>query len=206
MTRPVSRRMLLGGTAAAALGALAIREDTAKATGAGAPPRPDPTLPGRNAANDRAAEVRSASLPETTDNFTFEITRTEAEWRTRLSEEEYHILREGGTELPETSDLWDVFDDGTYVCRGCDLPLFASGWKRDVNLGWNFFRHCKPNAVLTGIDDATGAYGQSMGDGETMIEVHCRRCGSHLGHMLRVRRDLLHCINGKALTFRPDPV
>lgn len=178
-----SRRALLGGTAAATLGVIGVRMDTAGATDAQA------NLP-------RAA---------TQNNFTYEITRTDAEWRAHLSEEEYHILREGGTELPETSDLWDVFDNGTYSCRGCDLPLFASGWKRDVNLGWNFFRHSEPNAVLTGIDTPVAAYGQAMGGGETMIEVHCRRCGSHLGHLLRIRRDTLHCINGKALIFRPQP-
>lgn len=181
MTPSVSRRALLGGTAAATFGAFGIREA---------------------AADTRAPRGEASATSQ--DSFTYEITRPDAEWRARLSEEEYHILREGGTELPETSDLWDVFDDGTYSCRGCDLLLFASEWKRDVNLGWNFFRHSEPNAILTGIDGAVAAYGQAMGGGETLIEVHCRRCGSHLGHLLRVRRDTLHCINGKALTFRPQ--
>jgi peptide-methionine (R)-S-oxide reductase len=140
------------------------------------------------------------------DELLHEITRAEAEWRARLSNEEYHILRERGTELPETSALWNVFDDGRYYCRGCDLPLFSSVWKRDVNLGWNFFRHAEPDSVLNGIDGPVAAYGQSMGGRDTMIEVHCRRCGSHLGHLLRVRRDLLFCINGRALTFTPVPV
>lgn len=182
MKPSVSRRALLGGTAATigAVGSAVL-------------------------GNAAAAAAATHTLAPVQDAFSYEITRTEADWRARLSEEEFHILRQGGTELPETSDLWNVFDDGTYFCRGCDLTLFASEWKRDVNLGWNFFRHSEPDAILTGIDSAASAYGRGMGDGETMIEVHCRRCGSHLGHLLRVRRDTLHCINGKALTFTPRP-
>jgi len=120
-----------------------------------------------------------------------------------LSEEEYNILRRGSTELPETSDLWNVFDEGTYHCRGCDLRLYDSTWKVDVGLGWNFFRHSVPDTVLTGIDAPVVEYGQTMGGPDNMIEIHCRRCGSHMGHIVRVNRDPLHCINGKSLTFTP---
>lgn len=147
----------------------------------------------------------TAGGPATGAGFTYEIVRTEAEWRNRLTGEEYRILREGGTEPPETGDLWKLFDDGLYLCRGCDLRLFDAIWKRDVNLGWNFFRHAEPDGVLTGIDREGTAYGQSLGADDSMIEIHCRRCGSHLGHLLRVRRDLLFCINGTALRFQPRP-
>lgn len=204
MKRSVNRRALLGGTAAAAaLGALALNRGGADASVSGNATDAS-ARPGATAAPDVRGGPRDLP-PPAPDDFRFEIIRSEADWRDRLSDEEFRILREGGTELPETSDLWNVFDPGLYSCRGCDLPLFSSEWKRDVNLGWNFFRHCQPNAILTGIDGPVAAYGQSMGNGETMIEAHCRRCGSHLGHLLRVRRDTLYCINGKALLFRPAP-
>jgi len=137
------------------------------------------------------------------DDFTFEITRTEAEWRARLSPEEYDILRGGQTELPGTSPLWQDFTEGTFHCRGCDLPLYTSNWRAPVDKGWVFFAHAVPNSVLTGIDVPQEAYGMGS-DWPNLIETHCRRCGSHLGHILLVDGDVLHCINGTALHLEPD--
>ena len=138
--------------------------------------------------------------------FAFEITRSDAEWKEMLTEAEYKILREGGTENPETSPLWQEKRAGIYCCRGCDLTLYESGWKAPVDKGWVFFYHAEPNSVLTGIDPFVEEYGQTP-EGRSFVnimEVHCRRCSSHLGHILNVEGEPLHCINGTSLVFRPD--
>lgn len=188
MKPQASRRAFLGATAFSALLGGLFRTGRANS----GPPKP-------------AGAPKTGHAPDMDGAYSFEVTHPEVEWRARLTKEEFHILREKGTELPETSATWNRFDDGTYSCRGCDLKLYDSPFKVDVNLGWNFFQHSAPNAVLTGIDPPVAAYGQPMGSETKMIEVHCRRCGSHLGHLLRVARDPLHCINGKALVFSPTP-
>lgn len=139
------------------------------------------------------------------DGFVYEVSRTEEDWRARLTPEEYAILREGGTETPKTSPLWNETRDGGYACRGCDLPLYESAWKAPVDKGWVFFAHSVPNAVLTGIDDPQVEYGMDPALRElALIEAHCRRCGSHLGHILTVEGKTLHCINGTSLRFAPS--
>jgi peptide-methionine (R)-S-oxide reductase len=141
----------------------------------------------------------------TGEDFSYEITRTEAEWRERLSEEEFRVLRKGETELPGTSPLADDMRDGEFHCRGCDLNVYTSRWRAPVDKGWVFFAHAVPNSVLTGIDGPQEVYG--MGDDwPSLIESHCRRCGSHLGHILLVEGEVLHCINGTALDFVPSQV
>ncbi len=67
-----------------------------------------------------------------------------------------------------------------------------------------FFRHSEPNAVLTGIDGPVPEYGAADAEYGAFIEVHCRRCGSHLGHLLQIEEQLLHCINGTSLKFQPE--
>lgn len=135
-----------------------------------------------------------------TSDFVYEVALSEAEWRGRLSEYEYSILRQGGTEWPKSSELWNDYRAGDFQCRGCDLPLYSSDHRAEIDKGWVFFAHARPDAVLTGID--TGAPYGAMSDLPALIEVHCRRCGSHLGHVLNVDDQLVHCINGTSLTFR----
>ncbi|MEM8631018.1 MAG: peptide-methionine (R)-S-oxide reductase [Pseudomonadota bacterium] len=140
-----------------------------------------------------------------TEAFTYEIVRPDAEWRDRLTEFEYAILREGGTEKPRSSNLWNETRKGTYHCKGCGLLSYSSDWKVELDKGWVFFLHGEENAHLLGQDD-TNPYGGGGGTADklnVLIEVHCRRCGSHLGHLLRVDGLLVHCINGAALDFRP---
>ena len=140
-----------------------------------------------------------AEVPAGRDPFDYEITRTEAEWRAMLSEEEYVILRDGGTEFPHTSPLAEETGDGTYACKGCDLLHYESVAKVILDKGWVFFIGSVANSQLTSQD----AFAE-MGDGsEFAIETHCRRCGSHIGHILPVEGQALHCINGAALTFTP---
>ncbi|MEM7642796.1 MAG: peptide-methionine (R)-S-oxide reductase [Pseudomonadota bacterium] len=169
-------------------------------------------------------QVRAGGGEE--EEFTFTVTRTDEEWRERLTEEEYAILREGGTEVPYTDPLWESTEAGMYCCKGCDLPVYDARWKVVVDKGWLFYRHAEPRNVLLGIDKSVYgqfAQGENMGpvvpdvepaglseeeiraiDPLLLIEVHCRRCASHLGHLLIVERKLLHCINGTALNFTPQ--
>jgi len=143
-----------------------------------------------------AAEVVSGR-----DGFDYEVTRTDAEWRAHLGEDAFAVLRKGSTEEPRSSPLWNETRDGSYACRGCELPLYQSAWKVEVDKGWAFFRHSVPNAVLTDIDWPREA-GMNPDLGRlTVIEVHCRRCGSHLGHIVRIDSQVLHCINGTSLSF-----
>lgn len=152
----------------------------------------------------RASSPAFPSRPER-DAFDYEIQRTDDEWRALLDDEEYVILRGGQTELPASSDLWDDTRPGIFGCRGCNLHLYSSEWRAPLDKGWVFFAHAEPNAVMTGIDTPQEAYGMDPDGPGNMIEVHCRRCGSHLGHILLVEGEVLHCINGRSLTFEPRP-
>lgn len=136
------------------------------------------------------------------NGFAYEVQRSDAEWRAMLSPEEYEILRLGGTEPRLSSPLVEETRSGAYHCRGCDLTVYESRWKTQLDVGWVFFQHSCPDAVLTGIDEPDPAEANEMGNlPDAKISVHCRRCASHLGHILIVRVDLLHCINGTSLKF-----
>lgn len=134
------------------------------------------------------------------DPFNYEVTRTEAEWRAMLGED-FAILREGTTEKPFSSPLWADARQGTYACRGCDLLQYNSSTKVPLLKGWVFFKGSEPNAQLMSQDQIPAAMSETPSDAGFGIEVHCRRCGSHMGHILLVSGDLLHCINGAALAF-----
>ncbi|WP_397542293.1 peptide-methionine (R)-S-oxide reductase MsrB [Roseovarius salis] len=126
----------------------------------------------------------------------FEVTRTEQEWRAMLTDQEYEVLRQEGTEPAFSSPLHDKKDAGTYHCRGCDLPLYSSRHKYDSGTGWPSFWKSLPDAIGTKPDD-TLFY--------TRTECHCRRCGSHLGHIFDDGPEPTgkrHCINGVSLVFK----
>lgn len=128
---------------------------------------------------------------------TFEVTLTEAEWRARLSDLAYRVLREEATERPNTSPLNGESRKGTYHCAGCDLPAFSSDTKYDSGTGWPSFWQPLPNAIATRED------GGLLG---ARTEVHCRRCGGHFGHVFDdgpQPTGLRYCMNGVALAFRP---
>ena len=127
----------------------------------------------------------------------FEVTRTEAEWRAMLSPLEYKVMRQHGTERAGSSPLDKIYSDGTYHCRGCDLPLYSSTHKYDSGTGWPSFWQALPNAIGTSTDFKL-IYPRT--------ECHCARCGSHLGHIFDdgpQPTGKRHCINGVSLVFKP---
>lgn len=102
------------------------------------------------------------------------IVKSEQEWRQELTPEQYHILREKGTERPGTGKYLNVKADGTYVCAACGQELFESDTKFDSHCGWPSFYDARPGAVEMHEDNSVGM---------RRIEVTCARCGGHLGHV-----------------------
>jgi peptide-methionine (R)-S-oxide reductase len=129
---------------------------------------------------------------------TFEVSHSDAAWRTLLTPAQYEILRQSGTERPFSSPLLHEERKGTFTCAGCALDLFASATKFDSGTGWPSFYAPLDNAVGT------------VRDSSFMMErtaVHCRRCGGHLGHVFDdgpKPTGLRYCMNGLALGFRPE--
>lgn len=142
-----------------------------------------------------------ANYVSSTDGFAYEVTRSEAEWRDLLEETRFRIMREGHTEVPKSDPHWDSLAPGTYACRGCDLTVYDARWKVVVDKGWLFFRHGEANALLMGVDWPTGSGMAEEFATLAGVEVHCRRCGSHMGHIVHIEDMLLHCINGASLAF-----
>ena len=121
--------------------------------------------------------------------------KTEAEWRRVLTPEQYHVLREQGTERPWASPLDKQYAAGTFACAGCGLPLFSSETKFDSGSGWPSFWQPLEDAIGTSTDHVL-AYPRT--------EVHCGRCGGHLGHVFDdgpPPTGLRYCLNGVALRF-----
>lgn len=130
----------------------------------------------------------------------FEVTKSEAEWRRILSPAQYYVLRDHGTEYAGSSPLDRETRRGMYHCAGCDLPLFSSDTKYDSRTGWPSFWKPLPNAIGTSIDRSFFS---------VRTEVHCRRCGGHLGHVFNdgpAPTGLRYCMNGVAMTFKPSRV
>ena len=127
----------------------------------------------------------------------FEISKTESEWRALLSPAAFRVLRQHGTERPGTSALNAEKRKGTFACAGCDLPLFSSETKFESGTGWPSFWQPLPNAIGTSTDTSLLM---------TRNEVHCRRCGGHLGHVFEdgpKPTGLRYCMNGVSLKFVP---
>jgi peptide-methionine (R)-S-oxide reductase len=137
--------------------------------------------------------------PSTAAQRSFEIQKTDAEWRSVLTPGQFDVLRRRATELPGSSALDHERRDGTFACAGCGLPLFSSATKFDSGTGWPSFYRPLTGAIETEDDRSLFM---------TRTEVHCRRCGGHLGHVFDdgpPPTGLRYCMNGVALKFTPGP-
>lgn len=127
----------------------------------------------------------------------FEITKSEEEWRKLLTPQQFYVLRKRGTERAFSSPLDKVYEPGIYNCAGCDLPVYSSETKFNSGTGWPSFWKPLDNAIGTSVDRTLFT---------TRTEVHCRRCGGHLGHVFEdgpKPTGLRYCMNGVALKFVP---
>jgi peptide-methionine (R)-S-oxide reductase len=141
------------------------------------------------------AAQRFSFAPEAPAAEDFEVKHTDAEWRSMLTSDQYAVLRRAGTERPFTSPLDHEHRAGLFACAGCQLPVFSSETKFDSHTGWPSFWAPLENAVATSDDRSFGIL---------RTEVHCRRCGGHLGHVFDDGprpTGLRYCMNGVAMIF-----
>ena len=127
----------------------------------------------------------------------FEVTKSDAEWHAILDDAQYAVLRKESTERPGTSPLLKEHRKGVFHCAGCDLAAYPSETKYESGTGWPSFWDALPGAIGTSEDNSLFM---------TRIEVHCRRCGGHFGHIFDdgpPPTGKRHCLNGLALTFKP---
>jgi peptide-methionine (R)-S-oxide reductase len=143
------------------------------------------------------AAYRVLGSPSASDAAeTFEVVHSDAEWRALLPPDRYGVLRLQGTERPFSSPLDHEKRAGIFTCGGCDLPLFSSETKYDSHTGWPSFWQPLENAVGTSDDRFLAML---------RTEVHCRRCGGHLGHVFNdgpQPTGLRYCMNGVAMSFK----
>ena len=149
----------------------------------------------------QATAVRDSIVPPQYDanHHLIKITKTDAQWKKELNEQEYYVLRQSGTERAFTGDLWNNHLRGTYICRGCGLPLFSSDAKFVSGTGWpSFWKPIKPEYVEVNKDTSYGMLRD---------EVEYARCGGHLGHVFDdgpKPTGLRYCMNSVSMDFVPD--
>ena len=128
------------------------------------------------------------------------VTKTEQEWREQLTDQQYYVLRQAGTERPFTGQYVDTEDDGTYLCAACGNELFSSETKFHSGSGWPSFWDV--------LNQGNVELRQDMSHGMNRVEIICAQCGGHLGHVFedgpRDKTGLRYCINSAALDFEPE--
>ena len=143
-----------------------------------------------------AAAEKGKPVDTHTANGIEKVVKTEDEWKKILTKEQFHVLREKGTERAFTGELWDNHKKGTYVCAACGLPLFSSETKFESGTGWpSFWQPIDPKNVETETDRSFFT---------TRTEVHCARCGGHLGHVFTDGprpTGLRYCMNSVSMKF-----
>ena len=133
-----------------------------------------------------------------TQNDSFEINKTEEEWKASLTPDQFQVLRKHGTERAGTSPLDKEYGKGTFVCSGCQTPLFSSETKFNSGTGWPSFYAPLQDAIATTTDRSLFM---------TRVEVHCAKCGGHLGHVFEDGprpTGQRYCMNGVSLEFVPE--
>ncbi|MEM6754101.1 MAG: peptide-methionine (R)-S-oxide reductase MsrB [Cyanobacteria bacterium P01_C01_bin.38] len=134
----------------------------------------------------------------TISNSKFKVNKSEEEWKQVLTPEQFKVLRKHGTEPAGTSPLDKNYDKGTYVCAACDQPLFSSDTKFNSGTGWPSFYAPMDDAIETSVDKKFFM---------TRTEVHCSKCGGHLGHVFPdgpKPTGQRYCMNGVSLEFKPE--
>ena len=133
---------------------------------------------------------------EKDNNMSKKVIKSDAEWATCLTPEEYKILREKGTEMAFTGKYYNHKEDGTYTCAGCDYELFSSETKFDSGTGWpSFYQALDKDRIIEKEDNTLGM---------TRVEILCARCESHLGHVFNdgpTPPGLRYCVNSVSLDF-----
>jgi peptide-methionine (R)-S-oxide reductase len=137
--------------------------------------------------------------PHRHDDPRYEVRLSDEEWRARLDRTQYLVARQAGTERPFTGRYWDHWEPGRYHCIGCGAPLFSSATKFDAGCGWPSYWQPLDDAAVERVTD--------LSHGMVRVEVRCRRCGSHLGHVFEdgpAPTGERYCINSASIGFEPS--